>query len=226
LTLGPGWWAIPPSSPSPPPSQLKGGGTFGSGRHSPDTPCLPVRPPIWEDDWDSAAAPLTGLRAAEQRQLRQVGGLRTAGPAPTRKRRRKEADATTPASQSPRNPPIPRPSVAERIASREPLEGGRPGPPRARLTDCTDVLAPLGDGRPRSPWQHVWGPVAHSGLSFVERACAWRVLYGCVFTGAFKRYVSMPVSPADRFSTHSKCGAPNYDTLSHVFLTCPLASQV
>jgi hypothetical protein len=33
----PGWWAIPPSSPSPPPSQLKGGGTSGSGRHSPGT---------------------------------------------------------------------------------------------------------------------------------------------------------------------------------------------
>jgi hypothetical protein len=36
----------------------------------------------------------------------------------------------------------------------------------------------------------------------------------------------MPVSPADRFCTHSTCGAPHYDTLSHVFLTCPLASQV
>jgi hypothetical protein len=33
LTLGPEWWAIPPSSPSPPPSQLKGGGMSGSGRH-------------------------------------------------------------------------------------------------------------------------------------------------------------------------------------------------
>ncbi len=116
--------------------------------------------------------------------------------------------------------------LAERIASREPLEGGRPGPPRACLTDCTDVLALLGDGRPRSPWHHVWGAVAHSGLSFVERACAWRVLHGCVFTGALKRYVSMPVSPVDRFCTHSTCVASHYDTLSHVFLTCPLASQV
>jgi hypothetical protein len=90
---------------------------------------------IWEDDWDPAAAPLTGLRAAEQCQLRQVGGMPTAGPAPTRKRRRDKTDAATPASQFPRHPPVPRPSVAERIASREPLEGGRPGPPRARLTD-------------------------------------------------------------------------------------------
>ncbi len=31
----------------------------------------------------------------------------------------------------------------------------------------------------------------------------------------------MPVSPADRFCTHSMCGVPHYDTLSHVFLTCP-----
>jgi hypothetical protein len=156
----------------------------------------------------------------------QVGGLPTAGPAPTRKRRRDEADAATPASQSPRHPSIPRPSVVERIASREPLEGGRPGLPRARLTGCTAVLAPVGDGRPRSPWHHVWGAVAHSGLSFVVRACAWRVLHGCVVTGAFKRYVSMPVSPADRFCTHSTCGGPHYDTLSHVFLACPLASRV
>jgi hypothetical protein len=51
------------------------------------------------------------------------------------------------------------------------------------------------------------------------------LLHGCVFTGAFKCYVSMPVSPADRFCTHSTCGAPHYDTLSHVFLTCLLASQ-
>jgi hypothetical protein len=36
----------------------------------------------------------------------------------------------------------------------------------------------------------------------------------------------MPVSPADRFCTHSTCGAPHYDTLSHVLLTCPLASLV
>ncbi|MFY7873476.1 MAG: reverse transcriptase domain-containing protein [Limnohabitans sp.] len=189
------------------------------------TACLPVRPPIWEDDWDPAAAPLTGLRAAEQRQLQQVGGPPAAGPPPPRKRRRGEGDAATPASPSLRHPPVPRPSVAERIASREPLEGGRPGPPRARLTDCTDVLAPLGDDRPRSPWHHVWGAVAHSGLCFVERACAWRVLHGCVFTGTFKRYVSMPVSPAHRFCSHSTCGAPHYDTLSHVFLTCPLARQ-
>ena len=185
---------------------------------------LPVRPPVWEDDWDPAAAPLTGLRAAEQRQL--AAARPAAGPALTRKRRRGEGDAATPASPAPRHPPVPRPSVAERIAAREPLEGGRRGPPRASLTDCTDVLAPPGDGRPRSPWHHVWGAVAHSGLSFVERACAWRVLHGCVFTGAFKRYVSMPVPPADRFCTHSTCGAPHYDTLSHVFLTCPLACQV
>jgi hypothetical protein len=48
-------------------------------------------------------------------------------------------------------PADPRPSVAERLASREPLEGGRPRPLRARLTDYTDVLAPPGDGGPRSP---------------------------------------------------------------------------
>ncbi len=225
LTLGPGWWAIPPSSP--PPWQLKGGGMSGSGRHSRATrpACLSGRP------FGRMAGTLLprrsqGIRAAEQCQLRQVGGLPTAGPAPARKRRRDETDAATPTSQFPRHPSIPRPPVAERIASREPLEGGRPGPPRARLTDCTDVLTPLSAGRPRSPWHHVWGAVAHSGLSFVEGACTWRVLHGCVFTGAFKSYVSMPVSPADRFCTHSTCGALHYDTLSHVFLTCPIASQV
>jgi hypothetical protein len=99
------------------------------------TACSPVRPPIWEDDWDPAAAPLTGLRAAEQRQLPQVGDLPAAGPAPTRKRRRDETDAATPTSQFPRHPSIPRQSVAERIAFRRPLEGGRPGPTRARLTE-------------------------------------------------------------------------------------------
>jgi hypothetical protein len=117
-------------------------------------------------------------------------------------------------------------SVGERVASRELLEGGRPGPPRARLTDCTDVHAPPGGGGgPRSPWHHVWAAVAHVGLSFVERACAWGFLQGCFFTGAFMRYVSMPVSPADRFCLHSTCGAPHSDTLSYVFLTCPLARQ-
>jgi hypothetical protein len=114
--------------------------------HSGHTACSPVRPPIWEDDWDPAAAPSTGLRAAEHRQLRQVGGRAAAGPAPTRRRRPGEAEAASPASQSLRHPPIPRPSVVERIASREPLAGGRPGPPRARLTDCTDVLAPPSRG--------------------------------------------------------------------------------
>jgi hypothetical protein len=101
--------------------------------------------------------------------------------------------------------------------SSEPLEGRRPGPPRARLTDCTGALAPLGDEGPCLPWHHVWGAVAHSGLSFVERACPWWVLHGSVFTETFKTYVSMPVSPADRFCPRSTCGAPHRDTSRSCF---------
>jgi hypothetical protein len=104
VTLGPGWWAIPPSSPSPPPSHLKGGGTTGSGRHSRDTwPACPsgrIRRPIWEITGTLLPHRSRDFGRGEHRQLRQVGGLPTAGPAPTRKRRRGEADAATPASQS------------------------------------------------------------------------------------------------------------------------------
>ncbi len=189
------------------------------------TACLHIRPPIWADEWDPAAAPLTGLPAAEHRQRRQVGRLPAAGPALTRKMPRGEG-AAAPPSPALRHPPVPRPSVAERIASREPLEGGRPGPLLARLTDSTDILAPPGNDEPRT-----WGAVTHSGLSFAERACVWRVLHGCALTGQglqeVCQHAGLPLPTCQHAGLpFSTCGVPHCDTLSHVFLTCPLACQV
>jgi hypothetical protein len=214
LTPGPGWWAIPPSSPSPPPSQLKGGGTSGSGRHSRATrPACPSGRPFGR---------MTGTLH------RTSGGGATSTPAGGRPAHRRPRSHTQTASRRTRcrHTRLPVPSTP---ADTPPIRRGTHslhGTARGRAARAPSGTPHGLHGRPRSPCHHVWGAVANSGHSFVERACAWRVLHGCVFTGAFKRYVSMPVSPADRFCTHSTCGAPNYDTLSHVFLTSHLASQV
>ncbi len=70
------------------------------------------------------------------------------------------------------------------------------------------------------------GGIAHCGLSHREQACAFRILHGCVFTGVFKGYLQMTVAADALFCLHTSCGAPRFDTLSHTFLTCPLAQQL
>jgi hypothetical protein len=190
------------------------------------TAFYPIRPPIWEDDWSPGALPPTGLRAAEERHLDKVRALPVLPPTPTRRRPRGEGDAAELADLELHRPPAARLSITEGVAPRPPPRPVR-RLPQARWPDTTDVLAPRPqDPPPRPPWRHVWGAIAHSGLSLVERACAFRILHGCIFTGVFKAYIGMPISHADRFCQHATCGAPHYDTLRHVFLTCPLADQV
>jgi len=189
---------------------------------------LPLRPAIWEDDWGPDADPLQGLRACEQRHLRVVGGQPAAHYlAPPRRRPRGEGDGADPDWLDLQRPPAPRISVRERLATRAPPDPVRRGQglPQQDARAFTDVLAPE-EGLARPPWSHVWGGIAHCGLSHRERECAFRVLHGCVFTGVFKGYLHMTV-PADAlFCLHTSCGAPHFDTLSHTFLTCPLAQQL
>jgi hypothetical protein len=186
---------------------------------------LPMRPTIWEDDWGPDAAPVQGLRASEQRHLHAVGGRAAVGRPVVLRRPRDEGDAADPPWLDLQRPPAARLSLADRIAARPPPDPVRRVPPRAVGLGSTDVLAPPPGARP-PPWRHVWTAVARSGLSYVERACAFRILHGCVFTGVFKAYIHMAAPPGDRFCHHPTCGEPTFDTLSHTFLSCPLAHQV
>ena len=191
-------------------------------RHSAHSP---VRPGIWEDDWGPDAAPLQGLRSSEERHLNVVGGRAAAAPPAGRRRPRDEGDAADPAWLDLQRPPAARMSRADRVAARPPTDPGRRQRPQDVAWGSTDVLAPPPGGRP-PPWRHVWTAVARSGLSYVERACAFRILHGCLFTGVFKGYIGIAMPPGDRFCLHPTCGEPTFDTLSHTFLTCPLAHQV
>ena len=173
-------------------------------------PFQPVRPAIWEDDWSADGVPALGLRAREARWA--LGVARA--PAAVRTARDWEPEPAAWQRQSrPRSlPPRRAFDVSVAIASSGPAVDVLQDP----LHHDSAVAAP--------PWAQVWRRLLGIELDRRHRALAWRILHGSVLCGAFRAYVHR--GPADQASCPHVACTGGLQTLSHVFVTCPVAAPV
>ena len=176
-------------------------------------PGTPLEPRLWEDNWTSAT-PSRGLRCIERRWTAAwVDGAHQ-----SRVRDREELEAGQVQGRNlrfsgetraqPRSVPPPNPG---RTA---------PTPP----DDTVDLLA-VPETLPQVPWRHVWARIQGVLTSRVQRALAWRLLHASVFCGAFRGYINPDIPEADRCCPRPCC-ASQPETLTHLFLTCPVSARV
>ena len=77
---------------------------------------------------------------------------------------------------------------------------------------------------PRPAWSSVWQRLVDIELDRGQRVLAWRILHGSVLCGALRAYVGR-TDAAGAVCPHVCC-AGALQTLSHLFLACPLADGV
>ncbi|KAK9918450.1 hypothetical protein WJX75_004175 [Coccomyxa subellipsoidea] len=99
-----------------------------------------------------------------------------------------------------------------------------PSPVPQGADDTVDAAAAAVTAGPAAPWAHVWRVVHTSHLDRRQRMTAWRLLHGQLFVGGFSRHVHR-ADPAGHGCPHPGC-AGQLATLTHVFITCPLAAGV
>lgn len=194
-----------------------------------------LRPKIWQDDWSAADE---GLAAVESRWtaavLQRTAAVRADASATAFRRRRREP-------QHPDDDPYqvgspwmrlhasaPRQHPLVRAAQRVPVDVALP-PVIVRQTDELDVVAaPVG---PAPAWRGVWTRLHASGLPRDVRTLGWRLLHCSLNVGAFKAFMhtqlaqSATVMQDTGMCSHPAC-VDQPETLSHVFLHCPVAEQV
>ena len=182
------------------------------GEYHPDGP---IRPAIWADSTDDQRS---GLRAIEARWAARAAA-NGSPPQELGKRPRGEPDPSSFAVWM-RPPPKRPPARRDRIQLRQEPEAHEHQPDA--LTDTVDAAAATPGSSP--PWAQVW-PVLHTSyLDRRQRVTAWRLLHGKLFVGAFSRHIHR-ADAADHRCPHHGCTAQSA-TLTHVFITCPLAAQV
>ncbi|EIE20341.1 hypothetical protein COCSUDRAFT_58048 [Coccomyxa subellipsoidea C-169] len=92
------------------------------------------------------------------------------------------------------------------------------GPP----SDTVDAAAPAAGQA--APWAHVWRVIYTSHHDRRQRTTAWQLLHGKLFVCAFSQRIRR-ADPAGHSCPHSGCESQPA-TLTHVFITCPLAAGV
>ena len=173
-------------------------------------PGQPLRPQIWEDDWDSPQIPALGLRACEARwgappTLRPPLGQRLGS-----------YQAPMPAWQRRSRPrPLPPRGVV----------GTTPRRPRTLLgvdADADALCPPI--PQPACPWAGVWRRLVDIELDRGQRVLAWRILHGSVLCGALRAHIGN-ADDAGVACPHPACMGC-MQTLSHTFVACPVAVAV
>ena len=81
------------------------------------------------------------------------------------------------------------------------------------------------DNCPPAPWKRVWIQIQGVLQDRDQRGLAWRVLHGSVFCGAFRGYINNRIPYSDRCCPRPCC-SNQPETLTHMFLTCPVAARV
>ncbi|BDA47893.1 probable LINE-1 retrotransposable element ORF2 protein at N-terminal half [Coccomyxa sp. Obi] len=179
-------------------------------------PQSPMRPAIWADSTDDQRS---GLRAIEAHWAATAAGAgssqRSLG-----KRRPGEPDPSSHAawmSPPPKRPPPWRDRPHPQASAPAPRTPRQQCPP-----DTVDAAATARG--PQPPWAHVWRVIDTSHLDRGQRMTVWRLLHGKLFVGAFARHIHRPEA-AGYSCPHPLCTEQDA-TLTHVFITCPLAATV
>ena len=122
----------------------------------------------------------------------------------------------------PRPPPRERGAVGAPSPPRPgPNDQGSSNPPQS---DTIDLLAKPPNPIP-APWDHVWKRIQGSFTDRAHHALAWRVLHCSVFCGAFLGHIRRNLPDRD-ICCSRPCCAGQPETLTHMFLTCPVSARV
>lgn len=179
------------------------------------SPAGPLRPAIWADTTDDLRSGLRALEARWEARAAAAGTvLRVAG-----KRPRGQPDPSSWAIWMAAPRPRPLPQRDRGGAAAAPAD---PSPEPQVADDTVDAAAATAG--PPAPWAHVWRVVHTSHLDRRQRMTAWRLLHGQLFVGAFSQHIHR-ADPAGHGCPHPSC-AGQLATLTHVFITCPLAAGV
>ena len=190
----------------------------------------PVRPKVWEDDWNSASPNSTGIRREEQRWEISAQAKVSAGLYGT-----PFQDGTSLMTASSHAPwmqsPPPRLHPRDRIAANtdqsadiSPRSLSQPNPPEP-ADDTIDIAHPA-PGVP--PWATVYRAIGDRSLPREHRIIAWRLLHGFLPCGAFLMHVSS--RPSNTTYKASRCSHPACSSapanLTHIFTSCNIAKAV
>ncbi len=97
---------------------------------------------------------------------------------------------------------------------------------RAAADDFIDVLEACGSHPQQAQWRHIWELASASYLNRRHRDLWWRLLHGSLVCGAYKAYIGR-ARPAQANCPFSCCIGPSQpQTISHMFITCPVAATV
>ena len=173
-------------------------------------PFQSLRPAIWEDDWSAIGVPALGIRAREARWAQRAGRA----PATVRGTRDWEPEPAAWQRQS-----RPRPLPLRRVFDAS-VAIASSGPAVDVMQDplCRDA------SHATPPWSPVWRRLLGIELDREHRTLGWRILHGSVLCGAFRAYVSRG-SVEQASCPHAACTG-SLQTLSHLFVTCPVAAPV
>ncbi len=174
----------------------------------------PLRPRIWENDWGSAT-PTFGLRCIERRWRREPPSL-------VRPREESSEMVSVRNVSYPWGPPPPRrtPPAASTSGGPLPLTPSAP-------SDTIDLLA-VPEHLPSVPWERCLTRIQDSGVDRVHKALAWRILHCAAWCGAYKSYIRSENNPLPESEQCCPRGCCQHhpETLTHLFLTCPVSSRV
>ncbi|KAK9915556.1 hypothetical protein WJX75_000669 [Coccomyxa subellipsoidea] len=181
------------------------------------SPAGPLRPAIWADTTDDQRSGLQALEARWEARAAAAGtALQVLG-----KRPRGQPDPSSWAIWMAAPQPHPAPLRDHGGPAAAPAG---PSPVPQGADDTVDAAAAAVTAGPPAPWAHVWRVVHTSHLNRRQRMTAWTLLHGQLFVGGFSRHVHR-ADPAGHGCPHPSC-AGQLATLTHVFITCPLAAGV
>ena len=179
-------------------------------------PGIPLKPKIWVENWIDTAS-LQGLPALESRWLIP----------PSRRRSAEDAglDVGLPAWLRVQRPRLHWRDRQHQATLQQPL----PPSTRTRWWSCLVRIppAPISPAPPRPPWAGVWSRIHESRAPRAYHEVAWKVLHGSLMCGAYSQYIRQVPSAAQASCHLPSClSAGCSQTLSHLFMDCPLAVTV
>ena len=193
----------------------------------------PVRPKVWEDNWESTEPQAYGIRQMEKRW----DDTATSGRPFTRTRPRDStvlshasSHATWMDPSPARLPPRLRAAAAQRQhcppTSTPPHSLNTPRATQQNTRQHNDTVDLARPDRAIPPWTPVYKVISDRRLPRDHRETAWRLLHGFLPCGAFLLHIN-PNADTDAASacTHLECHGAAAN-LTHIFTTCQLAEDV
>ena len=97
---------------------------------------------------------------------------------------------------------------------------------RAAADDIIDVLEACGSHPQQAQWRHIWESASASYRDRQHSVLWWRLLHDSLMCGAYRAYIGRAM-PAQANCPFSCCIDPSQpQTISHLFITCPVAATV